>query len=635
MIDRRNQFAVLVAVVGSLLLHTVAALGLMNVPIAGGGSTLFEPAPQAATADRQPVRVYRAPDRAQLADLRESPADPARAAADDPRQQVEQIRRTSEQLLADDDPTDVLQPDQDQPIDERAVAPDQPRTAAAMAPGEAPAGEGDAALVDVTNQLINQADPSIELPRYVGLTDDVAAPAPGDEPINAGGWIEGAALARQLGPAGGGNGGNGGGGQGGARGAAGADAADAADEAIERLLQGAAAPDLLAGIDNADDSDRPGVATAGEAPDALVTAADLIALPDALNDLPEIADDAARLDDDFDYRMSVYRGPTPAGHRLGGGWFELRINPRDSLGRLPVLNKDVVFVLDVSDSIAKRWKYYSRLGLAEALSSLREGDRFNVVLFAHKLAVLSDDLLPATRQNRERARSFVHQSEVAGYTDVEKALRGLVREKVDQNRVYQVIFLSDGQPTAGTISPRQIIDVFTRANQQRAAVYAVAIGEKINLDLLGSLAYRNKGYVVRPGAWNKVTDTITALASRLEKPVLKDVAFNAAGVDARTVYPQQGRDLYLGDALAVWGRFDDDDRAVSLNLRGRSRGDRKAFAVTVPLDRAARGAADIAADWARARANHLRSEMLRLTGRQRAQLADQVQTLRRAYGLKE
>jgi len=293
-----------------------------------------------------------------------------------------------------------------------------------------------------------------------------------------------------------------------------------------------------------------------------------------------------------------------------------------------------VYVLDTSGSIEEKWLRPVRHGMRAALQSLNKGDRFNIVRFDEAVELLGPDgLMKATDRNLEQARQFIGKSAVAGYTDVNQALARLVELDRPEERIYQVIFISDGHPTAGSVDPKQIIDVFTRANNLVAAVYAVAVGDDPDMQFLQALAYRNKGYVRRPANWVAATDAIGDLASRLRYPLLKDGSFNAAGVPTSAMYPRHPRDVYKDDPISLYGRFEDDDRRVVMEISGEGAEGPMAFAFELPFDRATSGERRIAVEWARARLHHLYSELLRTGRTNRDQIEQQIDDLRSKYGL--
>lgn len=608
MTPREKRIAIL-ALLLSAAVHAGALLPVLDRPFGQAAASLFDLPDEPAG----PTRVYRVPDDAAYAD-----DDPA-PRLDDPNQapaaEDQALRETAERLMDRVDPASWL-------IDQRLPEPaalDADLDPLASAGPDRPVDPGATDALDASAALINQSDPDLALPEFTGPVDHVKVPGPEEAGDGAGG------------------GGPGGAAGGGSLAAAAVDDAIAGEAAAARPGPDAFKLDL--GPDALDPPDAPD-------PDPTLDLGE-IAQPDPPDlaagfDDPPAPDLAAALDisDATDPSLRVYDYDLQRGF-FGGkrentedGWFELAIETRRGARPVKPMNKDVVYVIDVSSSIGERWLKAVNAGVKAALDSLNQGDRFNIVLFSTKVMPFNPQgLVAPTDPNLKKAVQFLDGAESAGYTDVNKALAQLVRGDPGDDRVYQVIFISDGRPTSGSIGPRKIIDVFTRANDLVAGVYAVAVGDKVNLPLVGSLAYRNKGYVERPENWAKTTNVVRDLASRLEKPIVKDATINAAGVDTRRLYPKGPLDIYQGDPLRVRGRFDDDDKAISVRIVGQNRDQRIVFEQRVAFDRAVEGGRAIADAWARARANDFTTRMLTANDAERRGLEAKVDAIGDKYGL--
>ncbi len=611
---RFERIAIGLAAFLSIAVHAAVAWAVLNMPVGRPGGTLF--------AAREQPQTYRSEvTRAALEDLADLAAEPETI---DPGDDAEADARQLRDLVQD---ADVGAWTDDPAAVERSMPqPDAARATEAPAVEPGPVRLDEARVIDATARALRQLDPTLALPEFVAAVDEVPTPAPSDQPIAPSQVVDVAGL-RGLNrdgdtPGGGDDGGD-----------------TAAAARPPRTVPGNDAP-------RRQPADEPAGATAGE----LAFDAD-IPLPEATTGLglpgaPMRGLEVERLDNDFQYALMTFDGPLrePSRFLFFGsedkprpaepGWFEVQVRPRSTLRRLEPLAKDVVYVLDTSGSIEEKWLGPVRHGVAAALDSLNDGDRFNVVRFDETVEVLDPGgLLEADDRNVERARQFIRKAAVAGYTDVNQALARLVRLPRDADRVYQVVFVSDGHPTAGAVDPKQIIDVFTRANNLVASVYAVSVGDKPDNQFLQALAYRNKGYVRRPERWVTATDAIADLASRLRYPILRDASFNAAGVDTSQLFPRQPRDVYKDDPIALFGRFDADDKRLVMEIRGGGATGPMAFAFELPFNRAAAGSRQIATQWAKARLHHLYGELLRSGQTRRPAVRQQIDDLREKYGL--
>ncbi len=93
------------------------------------------------------------------------------------------------------------------------------------------------------------------------------------------------------------------------------------------------------------------------------------------------------------------------------------------------------------------WLRASAIPLASLSSA---GDRFNIVLFNQAMTFFNrDGVVPANPPNIGSAEDFLSQVHAGGTTDINSAMGRLLVRDVSQERVYDIIFISDGKPTEG------------------------------------------------------------------------------------------------------------------------------------------------------------------------------------------
>ncbi|WP_432797728.1 VWA domain-containing protein [Poriferisphaera sp. WC338] len=332
------------------------------------------------------------------------------------------------------------------------------------------------------------------------------------------------------------------------------------------------------------------------------------------------------LDADFDYLVNRHAG-------IGEpGWFEVEVSALRSLSKLPAMRKDVVYLVDTSGSIDQEWINQVRRGIGASLSSLNEGDRFNIVLFNEKVEMLSEQgLIDRGPESHERAMQFLWKAKSKGATDVNAALGQLLVRDTNQNRVLNIILISDGMPTRGVMDTRKLINLITRDNDLAASIYCVGIGNKQNHELLNFLAYRNKGYSIFVEKRSETMSTISDLLSRLRYPIIKDLRINVVGKSVSEVYPLTPANIHQGERFSILGRYT-DQTPFTLQIMGYNNGRPVDFTLKRNLAKAPAGSNQIAYDWAFWKLHHLYSQILKNGYSQ--DLKNQVEQLRRRYKLK-
>lgn len=337
-------------------------------------------------------------------------------------------------------------------------------------------------------------------------------------------------------------------------------------------------------------------------------------------------DVAEHLDDDFDYYVSRFETEGDA-----RGYVQVEIVPKQSLRRLKAMPKDVIFLVDTSSSLPQEWVTEAVRGVQMALRTLNPQDRFNVVLFDEQPSFFSDrGAVEATPMTVQRAVDFVARGQSKGWTDVNAAMSQLLVRDVDRERVYELIFISDGKPTRGVLDTRDLINLITRDNDLSASIYCVGVGQEQNRELLEFLAYRNKGFCVFVDRVDKTADTIRDLMSGLRYPLIKNLRVSVAGAQVDEVYPLNLPNVHQGERFSVYGRYGRRG-PFTMRITGSNGAESVDFTFTRDLNLAGRGDASVAKGWAFWKLHHLYSEMLRGDS---SQLKAEIERLRKRYGVR-
>lgn len=333
-----------------------------------------------------------------------------------------------------------------------------------------------------------------------------------------------------------------------------------------------------------------------------------------------------RLDNDFDYAVTRYE-PANADE---DGYFRVEITGKRSLRKLATMPKDVVFMVDTSRSIPQKTIDQIVEGIRQSIRTLNDGDGFNLVFFNDRVRFFAADPVPPTRENLEMADRWMRGARARGQTDVNLALRQLLKRDIEPGRVYELFLISDGKPTLGVLDTRELINLITRENDLAASIYCVGIGLKQDNRLLDFLAYRNKGFSVSIDLRRDIDVELVALMSRLRYPIIKDVQVRFAGQGMDEVYPLTLPNVHQGESFEVFGRFDEPG-PFTVQVTGRSAGKPVDLTFRADLNRAVRGSDEVSRGWAFWKLHHLYSEIIRLG--ERADLLQQIQRLRERYGI--
>ena len=152
----------------------------------------------------------------------------------------------------------------------------------------------------------------------------------------------------------------------------------------------------------------------------------------------------------FDRNVNVTLGSWIDPAHPSNRYFRVRV-ASNALDPLPIVSKDIVFMLDASGSIGNDRLASCRNAVLEALDRLNTGDRFNVVAFRDKFSYAFPDT--AWREvdvnSVEEARKWLRTLKAHGNTDVFRTLRSVLTLPRDPARPIVAFVATDGDATSG------------------------------------------------------------------------------------------------------------------------------------------------------------------------------------------
>jgi Ca-activated chloride channel family protein len=248
-------------------------------------------------------------------------------------------------------------------------------------------------------------------------------------------------------------------------------------------------------------------------------------------------------------------GMSVATHRPRGedGYFMLTLSP-DRVTE-SVQPRDVTVVLDVSGSMSGEKIEQARAAMHQLLSTLASHDRFRLLAFSSAVRSQADGWTFARGRGLDGAHGWVDRLVADGGTNIEAALEEAFRLGTPEERLPVVVFLTDGLPSVGEESPDELARIAER-RAGRARVFAFGVGHDVNtsfLDRLGEVGRGDTDYV-RPG--ENVERVLSLLSAKIRHPVLTDLRLEAGPVELNEVYPVRIPDVFSGQELVLFGRFE-------------------------------------------------------------------------------
>lgn len=267
----------------------------------------------------------------------------------------------------------------------------------------------------------------------------------------------------------------------------------------------------------------------------------------------------------------------------GGYLFSLTFLPKVDLSKHH-LPQNYYFLIDRSNSIEKhRYQSFKRAVL-RAIASLREGDRFNVIIFDSKIARLSDQPLPYHKKNYRLVEDFLEKQPHGHYgaaTDIYSSLSKVIPSHVDESEVHTAILISDGDSTLKPDKQRKLIQNWLRDNRGQVTLYTAAAGQGNNLPILELLATAGRGSLLYSDTHTGFPRKLAKLILSLRFPIAKDLSLAVSHPQVQ-LFPPSGRlpHLFSDHPFVLYGSTDSlSDFTVTLEGKHKD----KIFTIKKPI----------------------------------------------------
>ncbi|KAL7399193.1 hypothetical protein ABVT39_021201 [Epinephelus coioides] len=241
------------------------------------------------------------------------------------------------------------------------------------------------------------------------------------------------------------------------------------------------------------------------------------------------------------------------------GYFVHYFAPRG----LPVVPKDVIFVIDVSGSMIGTKIKQTKQAMGTILGDLREGDHFNIITFSDKVHTWKKGrTVRATRQNVRDAKEFVKRIIAEGWTNINAALLSAAQlvnpssassNHLSSRRVPLVIFLTDGEATIGVTAGDTIL-VNAKKALGSASLFGLAFGDDADFLLLKRLALDNRGIARMVYEDADAALQLKGFYDEVASPLLSDIQLSYLDDQAFDITRSLFPNYFQGSELVVAGR---------------------------------------------------------------------------------
>lgn len=231
-------------------------------------------------------------------------------------------------------------------------------------------------------------------------------------------------------------------------------------------------------------------------------------------------------------------------------FFLLMMQPPKKVTNAQIPGREYIFIVDVSGSMNGFPLDISKKLLKNLIGNLCPSDTFNVLLFSGGSTLMSEESLPATSGNIDKAINVIDRQKGGGGTELLPALKRALSLKKTDGFSRSVIIATDGY-----VSVEEEAFDFIRTHLDDANMFAFGIGSSVNRHLIEGMAHVGMGepfVITKP-------DEAPAQAERFRKivqsPVLTNVKVTFDGLKTYDVEPASIPDVLAERPVIIFGKW--------------------------------------------------------------------------------
>jgi uncharacterized protein YegL len=258
-----------------------------------------------------------------------------------------------------------------------------------------------------------------------------------------------------------------------------------------------------------------------------------------------------------------------------------------SPSNLPVMPKSVVLVIDVSGSMEGTKLEQAKSSAETFVSWLSSEDKFNIVAFGSTVWSWQSSPVSASNSNKDQGKAFIAGLKVAGSTNINDALLTAIASQnsgYSDNYLPIIVFLTDGQATAGVTNSVEIRTNVLNANENRISIFCLGFGYSLDYELLRSIAAENNGFDRRIIDDQTAQAQLETLFAEINKPIMSSVVIEYNPDQSTTdVTETSFKYLFEGSEIIVAGRIASDVNALDVHVTGSTKNGPVEYTQNVPV----------------------------------------------------
>lgn len=228
------------------------------------------------------------------------------------------------------------------------------------------------------------------------------------------------------------------------------------------------------------------------------------------------------------------------------------------------MRRRILFILDTSGSMLGIKMEQMQTAMIEILDDLSEGDKFNIIEFDGDIQKWQDGMsaVPVTQESIASAKTYVKNLVADGWTNINSAVTQGIEDVLDDSSddsVPILIFLTDGEPTAGETNVNKILANIKSLNTDGVPVFSLSFGEGADFDFLKRLSLQNNGFARKIYEASDADIQLTGFYDEVSSVLVSNVTFRylddtvIKNTISNVIFPN----YFAGSELIVTGQLVD------------------------------------------------------------------------------
>ncbi len=258
-------------------------------------------------------------------------------------------------------------------------------------------------------------------------------------------------------------------------------------------------------------------------------------------------------------------------------FFMLAIQPPERYEPAEIVPREYLFVLDISGSMSGYPLETAKGLIRDLVSSLKETDKFNVILFANNTTLLAPESLQASKRNVKAAVELIDRMEDGGGTSLLPALQDAMDIPAQDGYARSVVIITDGYVS----NDSEIVD-YVSEHMSEAGFFSFGIGTSVNDYLIKQIAGCGLGedFIVTDSGDAK--EAAEQFRTYIEAPLLTDVSVSYEGpAKLSDVEPGVPSILYAEQPIVLFGKWEGAPEGT-VKITGKQGGEE--YVQEIPLE---------------------------------------------------